>query len=96
MSLTEALLAAGEDEDVEVVRACWDCGWHEARQMRVASIETTNGDADAVKRSALIDEITDELAAIDSLVTLEQALAEVRRQRRLELAMAETDDDISG
>ncbi|WP_042664307.1 hypothetical protein [Haloferax sp. ATB1] len=79
-SLTDALLAADEDECIEVSRNCWNCGWHEERQVRVASIETTEG-----------DEITDELAAIESLATLEDALAEIRRQRRLEPSTADTD-----
>lgn len=92
-SLTDALLAADEDECIEVSRNCWDCGWHEERRLRVASIETIEGDETAVERAALVDEITDELAAIESLATLEDALAEIRRQRRLEPSTADTDAD---
>ncbi|WP_042662376.1 hypothetical protein [Haloferax sp. ATB1] len=76
-SLTDALLAADGDECIEVSRNCWNCGWHEERQVCVASIETTEGDETAIERAALLDEI----AAIECLATLEDALAEVRRPR---------------
>ena len=92
-SLTEALLAADEDERIEVSRYCWGCGWHEARHVRVESIDTTEGDETAIERAALIDEITDELAAIESLATLEDALAEVRRKRRLDLSTDDMGED---
>jgi hypothetical protein len=92
-SLTDALLAANEDECIEVSRNCWNCGWHEERQVCVASIETTEGDETAIERAVLLDELTDELAAIECLATLEDALAEVRRQRRLEPSTADTDAD---
>ena len=51
------------------------------------------GDETAIERAVLLDEITDELAAIECLATLEDALAEVRRQRRLEPSTADTDAD---
>jgi len=92
-SLTNALLAADEDECIEVSRNCWNCGWHEERQVCVASIETTERDEIAIERAALLDEITDELAAIENLATLEDTLTEVRRQRRLEPSTTETDAD---
>lgn len=95
-SLTDALLTADEDECIEVSRNCWNCGWHEERQVCVASIETMEGDETAIKRAALLDEITDELAAIENLATLEDTLAEVRRQQRLEPSTAETDADTQG
>lgn len=95
-SLIDALLTADEDERIEITRECWDCGWHEVRQLRVESIDTTAGDAAAVERAALIDEITDELAAIDRVATLEEALAEIRRQRRHDAAATDTDDDSTG
>ncbi|WP_255198505.1 hypothetical protein [Halorarius litoreus] len=92
-SLTDALLAADEDECIEASRNCWNCGWHEERQVCVASIETTEGDETAIERAVLLDEITDELAAIERLATLADALAEVRRQRRLEPSAVDTDAD---
>lgn len=92
-SLPDALLTAAEDESIDVVRDCWDCGWHEERQIRVESIDTTEGDEVAVERAALVDEITDELAAIDSLATLEDALTEIRRQRVRDPATTDTEDD---
>ena len=91
-SLSDAVLAADEDEQIEVTRDCWDCGWHETRALRVASIDTTAGDATAVKRAALIDEITDELAAIGSVDTLEETLAAIREQRETDSATTDTDD----
>ncbi|QFU84573.1 hypothetical protein [Natronorubrum aibiense] len=95
-SLPDALLAAEEDECIEITRNCWTCGWHEDRQIRVESIEATEGDEAAVERAMLLDEITDELSTIDSLATLKDTLAEVRRQRRLEPTTTETDRDTTG
>ena len=80
-SLSDALLAANEDERIEVTRNCWDCGWHEMRQIRVESVEIVLGDDAVVERAALLDESTDELAAIDRVTTLEDTLAELRRRR---------------
>ena len=91
-SLSDAVLAAEEDEQIEVTRDCWDCGWHETRALRVASIDTTAGDETAVERAALIDEITDELAATGSVDTLEETLAAIRRQRATDPARTDTDD----
>lgn len=93
-SLRDAVLAADADEHLEVTRNCWNCGWHEERQLRVESIDTTAGDETIVKRAALVAEITNELAAIDDVSTLEDALAEIRRQRRLKPQPDETSDDI--
>jgi hypothetical protein len=91
-SLSDAILTAEEDEQIEVTRDCWDCGWHETRALRVASIDTTAGDETAVERAALIDEITDELAAIESVDTLEETLAAIRQQRATDPARTATDD----
>ncbi|SDD87846.1 hypothetical protein [Natrinema hispanicum] len=68
-SLLDALLTAEEDECIEVTRDCWTCGWHEACQVRLESIKMSEG-----------DEINDDLAAVDSLTTLEAVRAEIRRQ----------------
>jgi hypothetical protein len=92
-SLSDAVLDAAEDERLDVVRTCWDCGWQEERQLRVESIETTAADADAIERARLLEKITDELAAIEALGTLEDTLAEVRRQRRLEPAAEDTNEN---
>lgn len=94
-SPTDALFAADEDECIEVSQNCWNCGWHEERKVCVASIETTEREKAAIERAVLLDEITDESAAIESLAALEDALAEVRRQRRLEQSTADTDADTS-
>ena len=91
-SLTDALLTANEDECIDVSRNCWDCGWHELRQIRVESIDTTDGDTVAVKRASLIEEITNELSEIERLATLEDTLAEVRRQQRMEPTTDSTED----
>ncbi|WP_345781272.1 hypothetical protein [Natronobeatus ordinarius] len=91
-SLTDVLLAANEDECIAISRNCWNCGWQEDRQIRVESIDTTDGDEVAVKRASLIEEITDELGAIERLATLEDTLAEVRRQQRLEPSTDSTED----
>ena len=92
-SLSDAVLAAEEDERIEVTRDCWDCGWHETRALRVASIDTTAGDETAVERAALIDEITDELGDIESVDTLEETLAAIRRHRAADPATTDTDDE---
>jgi hypothetical protein len=91
--LSDALFAADADECVEVDRTCWNCGWQERRQIRVESIETTDGDPAAVNRATLIDEIITELEAIKHIATLEDVSAEVRRQRRLEPRDTDTDEE---
>ncbi|WP_255246189.1 hypothetical protein [Halolamina sp. CBA1230] len=40
-SLSDAVLDATEDEWLDVVQACWDCGWQEERLHRVEAIDTT-------------------------------------------------------
>jgi len=92
-SLSDAVLAAEEDERIEVTRDCWDCGWHETRALRVASIDTAAGDETAVEQAALIDEITDELGEIESVDTLEETLAAIRRQRATDPTRTDTDDE---
>ena len=91
-SLRDAVLAAEADERLEITRACWDCGWQEVRQVRVESIDTTAGDEAAVERATLLGEIDNELAAIENVATLEDALAEIRRHRQLEPHPPERED----
>ncbi|QRY26023.1 MULTISPECIES: hypothetical protein [Halobacteriales] len=91
-SLRGAVLAAEADERLEITQACWDCGWQEVRQVRVESIDTTSGDETAVERAALLHEINDEIAGIESVDTLEEALATIRRHRDTEPATTDTDD----
>ena len=94
-SLSDAVLDAAEDERLDVVRTCWDCGWQEERRLRIEAIDTTAGDDAMIERAALLKEITDELAAIEDLRTLEDTLAEVRRQRRLEPVAEDTNEDVT-
>ena len=94
-SLTDVLLAADENECIDVSRNCWNCGWQEVRQIRVESIDTTDRDEIAVKRASLIEEITDELAEIERLATLEDTLVEVRRQQRMEPSTDSTEDGMT-
>lgn len=91
-SVTDAVLAAEEDERIEVTRDCWNCGWHETRQIRVESVDTTAGDETTVERAVLVDEITDELAEIGRVTTLEKLLAETRQHRGTDSVTADTDD----
>jgi len=49
-SLSDAVLDATEDERLDVVQACWDCGWQEEHLHRVEAINTTAGGADAIER----------------------------------------------
>jgi hypothetical protein len=95
-SVADALLAAAEDESIFVARDCWACGWSEERSVIIDSIETTEGDSQAIERAALLDDIMSEAEAIDELATLEDALAEVRRQRRLETAGSDSPEDVNG
>lgn len=93
-SIADALLAADENDQIDVTRHCWECGWTEDRAVSIDSIEITEGDSAAVGRAVLLDDIEDELAAIESLATLEDALAEVRRQRQLEPQTDDTNEDV--
>jgi hypothetical protein len=83
-SLSDVILAADEGECLTVVQDCWQCGWHEDREVRIEQIDVTDGDSRAVDRAALVSEIQEELDGIERLDTLEQALAEIKRHRRLE------------
>lgn len=85
MSLRDAVLAAETDECIEITQDCWDCGWQKIRQVRVESIDTTAGDETVVERATLREEIAAELAAIEAVATLEDALAEIRQHRQLEV-----------
>ena len=91
-SLRDAVLATEADERLEITRACWDCGWQEVRQVRVESIDTTSGDETAVERAALLHEINDEIAGIESVDTLEEALATIRRHRDTDPTTTDMDD----
>jgi len=92
-SVADALLAADEGERIVISRICWECGWTEDRSVSLDSVETTDGDTHTVERAALLDDIMQEATAIDDLATLKDALAEVRRQRRLEPSTADTEED---
>jgi len=70
-------------------------GGHETRRIRIESIDTTAGDEAAIERAVLIDEIIDELEGIDQVATLEDLLAETRRQRRTDATTADTDGDVT-
>jgi hypothetical protein len=59
----DILLAADKDKQIIVARNCWACGWTEERSVTIDSIETTEGDADAVERAALLDDIMREATA---------------------------------
>ena len=95
-SVVDALLTGGEDEQIIIARNCWTCGWTEERSVVIDSIETTEGDTDAVERAALLDDIMSETTAIDNLATLKDALAEIRRHRRLETTASDSADDHDG
>lgn len=92
-SVSDAVITAKEDEHIEITRNCWDCGWHETRELIVASIDTAPGDEAVIERNALVDEITNELADIGCVKTLEEVLAAIRRQRRADPARSDSDDD---
>jgi hypothetical protein len=93
MSLPDAILGAEEDERIEITRDCWNCGWHETRELRVHSIDTTADDAAAIERASLVDEITEELVGIEDLATLKDVLAEIRQHQRSGGLADDTDDD---
>lgn len=88
----DAVLAAKEDESIQIIRGLWGLRVAGNVSHTVESIETTERDENVVERAILLDEIIDELAAIDSLATLEDVLAEIRRHRRLEPATGDTED----
>lgn len=95
-SVADALLATTEGEQIIVTRNCWACGWTEERSVVLDSIETTEGDAQTVERATLLDDIMNEVTAINDLGTLEDVLVEVHRQRRLEIGASDSPDDFDG
>ncbi|WP_435320806.1 hypothetical protein [Haloarchaeobius sp. TZWSO28] len=52
------------------------------RRVHLEAVETTRGDVNVRRRAALVDAITDAASEIDDIDALEEALEEVRRQRR--------------
>ncbi|WP_438268202.1 hypothetical protein [Halocatena salina] len=50
-SVADALLASDEGKQIIVARNCWACGWTKERSVVIDSIETTEGDTDAVERA---------------------------------------------
>ena len=95
-SLSNAILAAGEDECIKVIRDCWQSGCHEGREVRIEYIEVTDGDSQVVDRARLVSAIHEELDGIERQDTLEQALAEIKRNRRLEDATGTDDTTTDG
>lgn len=83
-SLVDVLIATDQDEQLEISRNCWECGWREERVICVESVATVDGDEPVAKRASLLTEIRSESEAIESIAILEDALAAVRRQRHLE------------
>jgi hypothetical protein len=55
----------------------------------------TAGDETAVEKAALVDEITDDLATIPDLATLEEVRAEILHRRRHGPAATDTEEDPS-
>jgi len=92
----DTLLDADEDEDLVILRDCWPCGWGEERSVVIDSIETTSGDADAIERRSLLDEIMSEASKIDSTATLEDTLADLHRKRRLDVIVTDMSNNVDG
>lgn len=83
-SVTRAILNADEGDTIGVTRVCWECGWCEIRRVRMDSIHMESGDDSIKRRKNLISEVNAELEEIQHLTSLRDALAEVKRVRRLE------------
>lgn len=76
--LVALVVRADEGDAIEVVRACWTCGWREAREVVVDSIAVQPGDPDVVTRRRLVDRLTENVSGLEE-DELRDALAAVER-----------------
>ena len=58
-TLAAAVRRADEGDVLDVVRACWTCGWTETRELELRSIRVDRGDESVVERRRLLGAITD-------------------------------------
>lgn len=64
--LSSQVVRAPQGGSIEVVRACWTCGWRETRAIVVESIQIEPGDEEVAKRERLLDELCDVASALDT------------------------------
>lgn len=64
--LSTQVVRAQQGGSIEVVRACWICGWRETRTILVDSIHVEAGDEEVATRERLLDELYDLAAALDT------------------------------
>lgn len=83
-TVAEAVLNAEEEDTILVARDCWECGWRETRRLQLTAIEVESGDQTVHQRRRLIDEVSAELADIQRIPSLRDALAEIRRVQQME------------
>lgn len=80
----DAVLDADERDTILVARDCWECGWRGTRRLKLTAIEVESGDHSVHQRRRLIDGVRAELADIQRIPSLRDALAEIRRVRQME------------
>lgn len=64
--LSRQIVRAKQGGSVEVVRACWTCGWRETRTIVVESIRIEPGDEEVATREQLLDELSDVASTLDT------------------------------
>lgn len=74
--LVHLVVRADEADSIELVRACWTCGWRETRVASVDSITVEPGDLPVAARERLLNEVIEAASTLDS-AELEAALTGV-------------------
>lgn len=91
-SVARAVMDAAEGDAIEVSRDCWTCGWRETRRLQLAAIEVKAGDDTVQRRRQLVDAVHADLAAVQRIESLREALECVRNVRQGEPASGETEE----
>lgn len=64
--LTSQVVRTQQGGSIEVVRACWTCGWREIRTLLVDSIQVEAGDEEVATRERLLDQLSEVASALDT------------------------------
>lgn len=71
--LVPLVVRADEADRIELVRACWTCGWRETRVVSVDTITVEPGNEQVAARERLLNELIEIASNLDS-ADLEAAL----------------------
>lgn len=71
--LSTQVMRMEQGSSIQVVRACWTCGWRETRTIVIESIRIDPGDESVATRERLLDELV-EVASTLSAAELKETV----------------------